>query len=42
MLGLPGLQWATETPSQTGVILITALGAVIGWGVGAILVRTKK
>jgi beta-N-acetylhexosaminidase len=42
MLGLPGLQWATETPSQTGVILVTALGAVIGWGVGAILVRTKK
>ena len=42
MLQLPGIQWAAKTPYQVGLILVTAMGSFIGWGLGAFIGRLGK
>jgi beta-N-acetylhexosaminidase len=34
---LPGTAWTYETPYHWGLLLITFLGALLGWGIGAIV-----
>jgi beta-N-acetylhexosaminidase len=34
VLQLPGAQWAYETPYHLGLMLVTLLGALVGWGIG--------
>ncbi len=37
MLQFPGTEWAFETPYHWGLLLITLLGSLLGWGVGLIV-----
>jgi beta-N-acetylhexosaminidase len=37
VLQLPGSQWAFETPYHWGLMLVTLLGALIGWGIGVVI-----
>ncbi len=37
ILQFPGADWAYETPYHWGVLLITFLGSLLGWGVGLIV-----
>ena len=36
ILQLPGTDWVFETPYHWGLLLITLLGSVLGWGIGLI------
>jgi hypothetical protein len=37
MFELPGSQWALETPLHWGVLLLTVVGSLTGWGLMVLL-----
>ncbi len=41
VLELPGSQWSSALPDRAEIALGTALGAMLGWGAGALLTRKK-